>query len=55
MSDDSWMAYAWRCDDCGAGQRVDSSDEADASANDHRYVTHHGRMFTIGPEGETPA
>ncbi len=34
---------------------VDSSDEAEASARDHRTVTHHVTMFTIGPGGETPA
>jgi hypothetical protein len=46
------MLYAWRCDDCGERESVDSSDEA--GARDHRTVTHHARIFTIGPEGETP-
>ena len=55
MGDTSWMVYAWRCDDCGEGEKVDSSDEAEASARDHRTVTHHVTLFTIGPEGETPA
>jgi hypothetical protein len=54
VSDPS-MLYAWRCDDCGERESVDSSDEAEAGARDHRTVTHHATMFTIGPEGETPA
>ena len=54
MSEPS-LLYAWRCDDCGEGESVDSYDEAAASARDHRTVTDHATMFTIGPEGETPA
>ena len=54
MSDPSLM-YAWRCENCGQRESVDSSDEAEARAREHRFVTNHSTLFTIGPEGETPA
>ena len=55
MSDDSWMAYAWRCNDCGQGEKVDSSHDAEIQARDHRDVTGHAYIVTIDPSGETPA
>lgn len=54
MSDPS-LLYAWRCDECGERQSVLTSDDAAADAEYHRVTTHHERLFTIGPEGETPA
>lgn len=54
MSDPS-LLYAWRCDDCGERESVDSSDEAEARARDHRTVTNHAALFTIDLSGETPA
>lgn len=52
---DAHLLYAWRCEQCGERESVDSYGEAESGATDHRAVTGHVALFTIGPEGETPA
>lgn len=49
MSKDPSLLYAWRCDDCGEKASVDSSDEAEAGAKDHRTVTRHGALSPSHP------